>query len=46
MKLKTSFFDFSVLKKDLIRFWPVWGLYLIGGLLITHGRQPGQVYCR
>ena len=42
MKLKTSFFDFSVLKKDLIRFWPVWGLYLIGGLLITQGGMAGN----
>lgn len=35
MKLKTSFFDFTVLKKDLLRFWPAWGLYLIGGLLLS-----------
>ena len=42
MKLKTSFFDFAVLKKDLIRFWPAWGLYLIGGLLITQSGMGGD----
>ena len=36
MKLKTSFFDKTVLKKDLTRFFPLWTLYLIGGLLIMH----------
>ena len=36
MKLKTSFFDKTVLKKDLTRFSPLWTLYLIGGLLIMH----------
>lgn len=35
MKLKTSFFDSAVLKKALIRFWPTWGLYFIGALLLT-----------
>ena len=35
MKLKTSFFDIAVLKKALLRFWPTWGLYLIGALLLT-----------
>lgn len=35
MKLKTSFFDFTVLKKDISRFFPVWAIYLIGGLLIS-----------
>ena len=42
MKLKTSFFDSAVLKKDLIRFWPAWGLYLIGGLLITQTGMAGS----
>ncbi len=36
MKSRTSFFDKTVLWKDLIRFWPLWALYLIGGLLIMH----------
>ena len=36
MKSKTSFFDKTVLKKDLTRFSPLWALYLIGGLLIMH----------
>ena len=36
MKSKTSFFDKTVLKKDLTRFSPLWVLYLIGGLLIMH----------
>lgn len=47
MKLKTSFFDFAVFKKDLIRFSPAWGLYLIGGLLICltslYGTDPMSV---
>lgn len=36
MKLKTSFFDKTVLRKDLTRFSPLWALYLIGGLLFMH----------
>ena len=36
MKSRTSFFDKTVLKKDLTRFFPLWALYLIGGLLIMH----------
>lgn len=35
MKLKTSFFDSAVLKKALLRFWPTWGLYFIGIVLLT-----------
>ena len=34
MKLKTSFFKPVVLKKDILRFAPVWALYLIGMMLI------------
>jgi ABC-2 type transport system permease protein len=34
MKSRTSFFNPTVLLKDITRFAPVWGLYLIGGLLI------------
>ena len=35
MKLRTSFFDRTVLKKDITRFAPLWALYLIGGLMIA-----------
>lgn len=35
MKLKTSFFDATVLKKDITRFFPVWALYLIIGALVA-----------
>ena len=34
MKSKTSFSDLTTFKKDLTRFAPVWGLYLIGILMI------------
>jgi len=34
MKSRTSFFDLAVLKKDITRFAPLWGIYLIGGLLV------------
>ena len=34
MKLRTSFFNWTALRKDITRFAPVWALYLIGGLLI------------
>ena len=33
MKLRTSFFDFSVFKKNLTRFAPAWGLYTVAMLL-------------
>ena len=29
MKLKTSFFNATVLKKDITRFAPVWGIYSV-----------------
>ena len=35
MKLKTLYFDGSVLKKDITRFAPVWGLYTIFMLLVV-----------
>ncbi len=35
MKLKTSFFNTTVLKKDLSRFAPVWGLYAIFQVLFV-----------
>lgn len=34
MKLKTSFCNATVLKKDITRFLPVWAVYLICGLLV------------
>ena len=34
MKLKTSFFDKTVFRKDILRFAPLWGLYFIGGMMI------------
>lgn len=36
MKSRTLFFDKTVLKKDLTRFFPLWTLYLMVGLLIMH----------
>ena len=34
MKLRTSFFNTAVLKKDITRFAPAWGLYLTAMLLL------------
>ena len=46
MKLRTSFFNVTVFKKDITRFFPLWALYLIGGCLImltaTQGSEPGM----
>lgn len=48
MKSRTSFFNGTVFKKDVTRFAPVWGIYLIGLLLIIHGlisdSQPQNVF--
>lgn len=35
MKSRTSFFNTAVLKKDITRFAPAWGLYLTGILLLS-----------
>ncbi len=35
MKLKTSFFNTTVLKKDITRFAPLWGLYTVFMLLFV-----------
>ena len=35
MKSRTSFFNAAVLRKDITRFAPVWGLYLTGMLLLA-----------
>ena len=40
MKSGMSFFNSSVLKKDIFRFAPVWGLYTVY-LLYTHNIQSG-----
>ena len=46
MKSRTSFFNVTVFKKDITRFFPLWALYLIGGCLImltaTQGSEPGM----
>ena len=42
MKSRTSFFDQTVLKKDITRFAPLWGLYLIGGLLVAFTSAIGH----
>lgn len=34
MKLRASFFDKTVFRKDILRFAPLWALYFIGGLLV------------
>ena len=34
MKLRTSFFEKTVFKKDLTRFAPAWGLYTIGLVMV------------
>lgn len=34
MKLRTSFCNGTVLKKDITRFAPLWAVYLVGGLLV------------
>lgn len=37
MKFGTSFFNPTVLKKDITRFAPAWALYLVGALLVMLG---------
>ena len=34
MKSATSFFDLHTVRKDITRFAPLWGIYLIGGILV------------
>ena len=45
MKSRTSFFDVTILKKDITRFAPVWALYTIFGtlVLLTLNRTPGEM---
>ena len=33
MKLRTSFFNWTALRKDLLRYAPAWALYTIGGVM-------------
>lgn len=46
MKSRTSFFNGTVFKKDVTRFFPLWALYLIGGCLVmltaTMRSDPGM----
>lgn len=43
MKLKTSFFNSTVLKKDITRFAPLWGLYTVFMLLFLFLIQGDSV---
>lgn len=42
MKSRTSFFNFTVLKKDITRYFPVWGLYSV--LLVLLYIADGTYY--
>ena len=44
MKLRTSFFNLTVLRKDITRFAPAWGLYLTGMLLLMLTLFPDTGY--
>lgn len=35
MKSRTSFFNEAILRKNITRFAPIWGIYLVLGVLIT-----------
>ena len=35
MKLRTSFFNGTIFRKDLTRFYPVWAVYLVFGLILS-----------
>ena len=41
MKLKTSFFNWTVFKKDIVRYFPAWLVYCIAGLLLSRGSLFG-----
>ena len=34
MRSKTSFFNFTLFRKNILRFWPLWTVYLLGWLLV------------
>ena len=42
MKLKTSFFNTSLLRKDLVRFAPAWVLYAVFLILVFAGALLGE----
>ena len=42
MKLRTSFFNTAVLKKDITRFAPLWGLYTVFMLLVLFVIRDGN----
>ena len=44
MNIKTSFFNGTVLKKDLTRFWPVWTVYSLFILLVIVSNCLGLRY--
>ena len=46
MKLKTSFFKSVTLKKDILRFAPIWALYLIGMMMVLLDMGYYQDYDR
>ena len=46
MKSRTSFFNLTAFRKNITRFWPVWGLYTVFLLLILFGiqeQEPGYM---
>ncbi len=47
MKLKTLSCDMTTVKKDITRFFPIWGIYLVLGILTvltaTSHTQPGDI---
>ena len=42
MKSKTSFFNRTVLKKNVTLYWPIWVCYLLYGMV----KVPGQLWSR
>ena len=44
MKSRTSFFNLTVFRKDITRFAPAWGLYLVGMLMLVPSFAGGFGY--
>ena len=44
MKSRTSFFNLTVFRKDITRFAPAWGLYLVGMLMLVPSFADGVGY--
>ena len=40
MKSRTSFFNFTILKKDITRFFPIWGVYSVILMLVYITQSP------